>query len=746
MTAKNRFITQFLTVLFLFSISAQSLAVECAREPDTGRPKIGLVLGGGGARGAAHIGVIKMLEELQIPIDYITGTSMGALIGGLYATGMNAGELESVVLNLDWNELFNDKTTREDRPFRRKLDDELSLYGPKLGIGADSALLPQGIINGQKISFLLESLTTQRVQTTDFNQLPIAFRAVAADLISGEKYVLKEGNLAQAMRSSMSIPGLFSPVAVNGALLVDGGIVDNVPADVARAMGADKLIVVSVGTPLASAEKLNNLLAITGQISTIMVQTNTRETLRSLTANDILLEPELGTAVQSASFDKVDVAIPIGYAAAEKQRNALAALSISASAYAEHRRYVESCVTGPQIIDFMRLVNKSRFSDSVIQQKLNIPIGQPLDIESLDHDLKQVFALGFLKLVRYEVVEEDSNTGVIISVDQDDRGTDFIEWGLDVIGNGHSSSVNLRLGYLKTDIDELGTEFRGLIQLGEDPGFLAELYKPMGNRLRTIFFPRLTYQNSEFNQFDAAGNKLSEFQVKQLSAEMALAYEFGNYALLSAGIRYLDGSIDIEIGDPAQADIDFTGGEYLVRFEYDRLDDRYFPTRGSLFKLTYLNSNDSLGADAEFEQISTIGFVTHTWGAHNVQLGLRYKTTLDDNAPVYAQFRAGGFFNLSGLEQNEISGQHFGMAMLGYRRRLGEGGFMPAYIGGTLEYGNVAQSSSDIFDEGIWNASLYTGFNTVLGPVYFGIGKAEHRSALIFLRIGNIFGNSSIGR
>lgn len=222
MITMSRYKILLLTVLFLFSISAQSMAVECARDPATGRPEIGLVLGGGGARGAAHIGVIKMLEELHIPIDYVTGTSMGALIGGLYATGMNAGELESVVLSLDWNDLFHDKTTREDRPFRRKKDDDLSLYGPKLGIGPDSALLPQGAINGQKISFLLEPLTNQRVLNADFNQLPIAYRAVTVDLISGEKHVLKEGNLAGAMRASMSIPGVFSPVAVNGALLVDG--------------------------------------------------------------------------------------------------------------------------------------------------------------------------------------------------------------------------------------------------------------------------------------------------------------------------------------------------------------------------------------------------------------------------------------------------------------------------------------------------------------------------------------------
>ena len=369
----------YMSLLMASSISSQLQAAQCVRDPDTGRQKIGLVLGGGGARGAAHIGVIKMLQELRVPVDYVGGTSMGALIGGLFSTGLTAEELESVVLNIDWDDLFDDHTERQDIPFRRKTDDNLSLYGPKLGIGTDSSLLPLGAISGQKISFLLESLTTQRVQVNNFDHLPIPFRAVAADVITGEKFILKEGDLAEAMRASMSIPGVFSPVSVKDALLVDGGIVDNVPADVVRQMGADILIVVSVGTPLATEDELNNLLAITSQISTIMIQTNTQETIRSLTSNDILLEPALGHTVATGDFSKVDLAIPLGYSAAEEQKNALAALGISAAAYAEYRRNVVSCVTGPPVIDFVRLVNHSRFSDSVLEERLHIPIGEPLD-------------------------------------------------------------------------------------------------------------------------------------------------------------------------------------------------------------------------------------------------------------------------------------------------------------------------------------------------------------------------------
>ena len=213
------------------------------------RPKIGLVLGGGGARGAAHIGVIKKLEEFNIPVDYVAGTSMGSLVGAFYATGMNADELDRTANSLEWDDLFNDNVQRADRPFRRKRDDDLSLIGPKFGVGRNSFLLRRGAISGQKISFLFESLVHDRVQVDDFDDLPVPFRAVAADIAIGRVVVLDSGNLALAMRSSMSVPGVFDPVELNGHLLVDGGIVNNVPVDVVRAMGADRLIVVDVSSP-----------------------------------------------------------------------------------------------------------------------------------------------------------------------------------------------------------------------------------------------------------------------------------------------------------------------------------------------------------------------------------------------------------------------------------------------------------------------------------------------------------------
>ncbi|MCZ6895182.1 MAG: patatin-like phospholipase family protein, partial [Gammaproteobacteria bacterium] len=208
-------------------------------------PKVGLVLAGGGAKGASHVGVIKVLEELGVPIDYIAGTSMGAVVGGLYASGMNAAQLEEAVKSIDWGDIFNDKPTREDRDFRRKLDDEGSLIRYKLGFKDGEFQLPRGVILGQKLNLVLRSLARRAIGIDDFDKLSIPFRAVAADIESGRPVILKNGDLANAMRASMAVSGVFPPIEIDGKLLVDGGLSNNVPIDVVRQMGADIAIVVS---------------------------------------------------------------------------------------------------------------------------------------------------------------------------------------------------------------------------------------------------------------------------------------------------------------------------------------------------------------------------------------------------------------------------------------------------------------------------------------------------------------------
>jgi NTE family protein len=660
---------------------------------------------------------------------------------------MTADELETFVTEADWDWLFKDATARENQSIRRKSDDDLALYLPKIGLGKDSSHISGGAIAGQKIGYLFQRATSERVQVSDFDQLPIPFRAIATDIVTGDQIILGSGSLSTAMRASMSVPGAFDPVPYGDALLVDGGIVNQVPVDVVRAMGADVVIAVDVGSPKLPREKLTNVLAIVNQLTTLAIQDNTERQIASLCDHDILISPELGDTVGSADFDKIPESYPIGYAAAELHRARLSELAIPKVEFVRWRSGLESRIGPPGVIEWVRIENDSRFSDEVINNLVDIPIGEPLDQDKLLEDLGEIHALGFVRLATHHVMVENGRTGVVIEIEQDSRGTTYFESGIDLyMGNGGTSSFNLRAGVLKTDMDERGSEMRVLTQIGEDPGLLFEAYKIMDDNRRWLILPRLTYLQSDSRLFDESGNAILEFDQDAWSATFGIGREFGRHAILDAGMRRYGGDLSVRVGDPMIEGLSYDGGEWFVGGLYDRLNDRYIPSEGQFARFEYIKSEDSLGADAEFEQVFFQAVATNTWGKHNLLGGVRYSTTLDDNAPVYALAAGGGFLNLSGFEQNELLGQHFGVAVAGYRYLLDQGGLLPAWAGFTVEYGNATEDRDDIFGEGILNGSVYVAFDSPLGPIYLGYGKAEDRSGLLFLKMGALFGNASLSR
>ncbi len=722
-------------------------AAECARAPATDRPKIGLVLGGGGARGAAHIGVIQLLQELHVPVDYIAGTSMGSLVGAFYATGMNAEQLNATVRAIDFDTLFKDSTARKDEPYLRKLDDNLGLFGPKLGIGKDSQLLGLGAISGQKISFLFESLTSSRVAEGSFDDLPIPYRAMATDIITGDGVVIDKGNISVAMRASMSVPGAFDPVIMGDYMLVDGGLANNVPIDVVRKMGADIVIAVDVGTPLEPRENLTSLVSITAQLSGLLVVRNAQAQIRTLTDRDILITPELGSDITSSSFGDVDKAIPIGYAGANLKRAELERLSIAPAQYALERSFIEACVTTPQPVQFVRIDNHSRFDDSVIRKRLHVPLGEPLDTKELDKNIGQIYALGFLNLVTYDVVEEDGKSGIVVHVTQDHRGTRFLEWGLDIFSGNEGTAANLRLAVLNTALDDYGSEQRFLVQLGETPGAVWEVYKAVNPDLQIYLRPKAFWERQEFTTFDSSGRELNTYRVSQFGGQLDVLREFGRYAAVSAGVRRFSGDAHVGIGAPSTPDYSYNGAEYVFNGSLDRLDDRYFPNNGAYATVSYLKSATALGADEPYEQIMSNAFYAWTHERHTIIGGFRYDMTFDDDAPIYALFRGGGLFNLSGLEPNRVNGQNFGMVLATYRFDLsGKGGLFPAYFGVSAEFGNAGEHHDDVFSNGIMNGSIYFGNRSPIGPLYWGMGFAEGGNRTYFLRLGNVFGRSTIGR
>ncbi|HEY9199267.1 MAG TPA: patatin-like phospholipase family protein, partial [Gammaproteobacteria bacterium] len=364
-------------LLLCCAVLRPALAAE-PRADSADRPKIGLALSGGGARGAAHVGVLRVLEELRIPIDCIAGTSMGSIIAGLYAAGMTPDEIEAALKTMDWENIFNDKPPREERSFRRKRDDDLYLVKAKPGYSDGEIKLPSGLIQGQKFDLALRKLALRASKTHDFDELPIPYRAVASDIGTGEMVVLGEGDIAVAMRASMAVPGAFAATVIDGRTLVDGGITNNLPISVVRDMCADIVIAVDISTPLMKPEEVRNVLKITEQLTGIMTRTNTEQQIATLTERDVLIIPDLGD-ITSGDFMRSKDAVATGLAAADAKRAELARLSVTQAEYRAHIAARKAADVENPIVEFVRIDNRSRLADGVIRERLHIPLGEPLD-------------------------------------------------------------------------------------------------------------------------------------------------------------------------------------------------------------------------------------------------------------------------------------------------------------------------------------------------------------------------------
>jgi len=704
------------------------------------RPKIGLALSGGGARGAAHIGVIRVLGELNIPIDYIAGTSMGSIIGGLYASGMSTDEMEKQLTSVDWLASFDDVSKREDKTFRRKLDDSLYLVKHKAGISDEGELkLPGGILQGQRIDLLLSKFTLPVSHVKNFDKLSIPFRAVAADIETGDSVVLSTGSLAKAMRASMNIPGAFAPVTIDGKLLVDGGVANNLPINVVREMGADIVIAIDISTPLYNKEQLKNVLNISGQLVGLLTRKNTEYSLATLTKKDIVIIPQLGD-IGTGDFERAGETIPVGEKAARDKTSVLQRLKLPKNQYELHlAKRGQRQVAAPNIA-FIRVDNQSRLHDDVIKSKVTHKTGQPLDVAQIENDIGRIYGLNQFENVNYELVEENGESGVVIHAVEKNWGPNYLQFGIIISDNFEGdNSVNLGAAYTRTGINRLNGEWRTALQVGEDPLLLTEIYQPLDYANKFFINASAFAQQRNLNVFQSAGNQIGEYRVDRLATSFAVGMNFDTWGELRFGIRRTSGEADVRVGGSALSDFNFDSGSFLTRFSFDTIDDAYFPKKGHVGLLEGRFFSNSLGGDDNFDQLRLEYLRAKTWGRNTFLAGLKYSTTLDDDAPIYGLFQIGGFTNLSGFNQGELTGQHTGVLRLGYLRRINDFKLLPTYFGASLEYGGAWQESGDIFDEGTAAASIFIGVDSPIGPIYTGYGHAEGGNDSLYFFLGKLF-------
>jgi NTE family protein len=700
------------------------------------RPRIGLVLGGGGARGGAHVGVLKVLEELRIPVDYVVGTSMGSIVGGLYASGMSAEEIDQEMRAMNWDDLFQDSPSRADRSFRRKSDDYLYAFKAKAGFNDGKVSFPLAYIHGQKFDLELNRLTLPVVNVRDFNRLPIPYRAVATDIETGKAVVLAKGKLSLSIRASMAVPAAFDPVEIDGRLLVDGGIADNVPVNVARDMGAEVLIVVDVGSGLFTRKEITSALDVTGQLANYLFTLNTEQQLKTLGPRDVLIRPPLGD-IGGGSFARVPETFPIGESAARAEIDTLRRYSLSPEEYERYRaQHVPPRREAP-VIDSVRIENHSHVGDDVIAARISAKPGQPLDVDRLEQDIGQIYGLEIFESVRYDVVREDDKNVLVINAKEKSWGPGYLQFGL-AVANDFKGDGTFKFGvlYTRTEINALNGEWRVAGQLGDEPAIGTEIYQPLDPESRYFVNGKVGYGRQNESEFDADGNLISRYQLSSVKLDLSAGREFGTWGEARFGYYRESGTAVVTIGEPAP-DISVDLGEVYLRLTDDKLDNINFPRTGHRGRAEYRVARDGFGSSADYDQGALDYLHAFTWSRNTLTGSIHAISTLDGTAPVGAHAHLGGFLRLSGLQENQLNGQDAGLIALVYYRRINDIALLNTYLGVSLELGNVWQDRKDAsFDNTVTAGSVFLGVDSPIGPLYIAYGHADTGNDSLYVYLG----------
>ena len=743
MRTANR-LAALLAAWIVASLALPSPAAAQAPPAEAKRPKICLVLSGGGARGAAHIGVLKVLDELRVPIHCVAGTSMGSIVGGAFATGITIPQMEETIAGMSTDLLFKEKPPRRELSIRRKQDDYTILFTPEIGLRDGELLLPKGLVSGVQLETVLRQLA-RADGYRKFDELPIPYRAVATDLVTGKPVVFSEGEVARVMRASMSVPAIVDPVEVEGKLLVDGGLVDNLPVGVARAMGADIVIAVNLGTPLMKRDQLNSILSVTGQMIGILTEQNVQVSLAALKATDILILPELGD-YSAADFDHMVQTIPIGEAAARKVADRLAQLSLPPAQYAALRKQ-QLTVAPPDlrpvdeiVFPGLRLVNP-QVLEAIMQTKPH----QPIDQATLDRDMLRLYGTDDFEHVNYRFIETPGGSRVL-AVEAIERpwGPNYLRFGLGLSSDFRGDAYwNLLGTYRMTWLNSLGAEWRTALQVGTTSFLRTEFYQPLDVRQYFFVAPYAGIERQLFNLYQG-DDRIARYDVSYGRVGFDLGSQFTRYGELRLGLFYGKLNPRLDTGpqslDPGQ-EVTQAGGR--ARLFFDQLDNVSFPRTGYAGAVNVFNSREALGADANYTKWDASGMLAHSFGPHTFNAGFRFGGSLgSDPLPNYDLFQWGGFLQQSGLPTGALYGRRLSFGRLVYYNRLLHLPYLEGvYAGGSLEVGNVGGPLVPGSPTGtLTSVSAFLGLDSLIGPVYLAGGLTSNGTSSFYFFLGRPWG------
>lgn len=732
-------------LLALSLVLCSVVSAETVQQADSSmltRPKVALVLSGGGARGFSHVGVIRELERLGVKIDIVAGTSMGAMVGGGYASGYSVEQMQDIILGVDWKEMFALRPDRDEINWRRRQDDFKGLGTQEIGLSKKGVLFPDSVVPAQHLEIFLRSITRHVSSLTDLSKLSIPFAAIATDLDTGEAVVMqKDVTLADAMRSSMSVPGAFSPFPYKNHVLVDGGLAQNLPVEQAKAMGADIIIAVNAGTPLGKSKDIHSVAGVMGQMIGILTERNVDHSKSLLTEKDILITTDL-TGFNAGDFQKAEAIIEAGEKSAKKYERQLKRLAVSQEAFEQWNLARQSAVQPPQArqvasvqVQGLEVVNPK----SVIKSA-DLDLTKPITEDQIAQASAKIWATDDFTLVPYTFEPGPNGTQTLVWRPQEKP------WGYNTIRVGGKISTDFNqehtfdflVAHTMGWLNSWGGEWRNEAQIGKDSYFSTSFYQPLGAASPLFLMPEIRYESQRYDWYNGSSHALATLKNKTLEGSLSFGLELGKASVFKAGVGYVSAQSKVSVGEiPGYNSMDDEASFVEISWQYDTLDNVNFPTKGF-----YLDARarryDQMenSADPEVSDYYVETIFPWDWGDGWVSVlsGKAGSSTIPGRYPL------GGLFNMSGAYYGRYSGSDMVLGRLQLSKRLQHTdvfGF-PIYVGAGFEMGRVQEDVLPTYlsdkDLGVWKkaVSAYVAADSIFGPLYLAVGQTSDNDSAVY--------------
>jgi len=717
-----------------------------AQQAPGSRPRVGLVLAGGGAKGGAHVGVLKVLEELNVPIDCIAGTSMGALVGGGYASGIPANELEKFVTTINWGKVVGSQGRRDLEPIEQKRAGATYSNEFEFGITPDGLTLPGGLVNTSNIEDLLRTYVATARMQDQFDKLPIPYRAVATDMVTGRMVVLDKGDLATAMRASMAIPGAFAPVIMDNMILNDGGLVRNIPIDVARDLCADHVIVVNLVEPDINPKRLRTATQLLSRTMDVMIEANETLQLQTIRPGDVRIDVEMGD-ITTADFERVPDTIPLGEAAARAKAAELAKFAVPEAEYAAWRAKVTQSQEFEARLAGVRYEGLKRVNPAFLASRESLKPGDTVDATKISAEAQRMSVLQDFDSVGYRLDGDPKSPTLTWLPREKSWGPNYLKADLGLYTSADGDlTLTLYGRHVRTWVNELGAQWRNELSFGGDVLAATSFYQPIDTGQRMFFEPRVAF-SSQYENIFLNDERVARYKFNDTIGQVDFGANFGRYAQARVGYLYDMRKVIVDVGSPLLSESEPHDAGVMVSAQYDSRDTAFAPTRGMTAAFEYMNASDSLGSDRNWQRAELGLGVAVPWRRNIWWITAAGGSGLGGDLPQDRAFTLGGPQSFPGFELNEmrVGGYwNLGTSYLWNVKDVLPVRNLALYAGVGLVGGAVYDRFDQGDNVGIYGGSFFLTGRTMVGPLTLGIGSTSTGSWSAWLSIGRPVGHGTI--